>query len=854
MKRLVVAVVVVSCLMRAWAMPTRAELTKAQPLVVELMAPAMETYKTAGAQEKTAAAVKVGDTSSEFAKAAETEAARFLLLKGAVNFYTRGEAYDKAADAVAALQTTVKDVTPAVIAEITGKATSKISETKAPRLFALYRSAKLQVRAVSEAKTLAQKLKKVKSDALQRRYAEALAVSGDWKKAYGEFAKLSDAKLKAVVEAEAKGKAKNAESGEFWWGYEPEMEDAADFFKTHAAAFYRQALAAGEITGLKKNIVEQRIKDYGESGEVARGGQGTSPHTPAASGLYCVIDLSGGPDAKKYPVSYLNDMPKGGWSDEYKTTKLVLRRIEPGKPVLVGRGSEQRRTSVSEPYYLGVFEVTQGQWEQVMGTRPSFWRGKDYKKRPVECVSYDLIRGKINGGAWPRSNEVDPGSFMGCAREKSGKAFDLPTDKQWEYACAAGCEADYNNGGMCANGMKNAAMDAVGRYKFNGGWNEEKWGKFSWDVLWKSVDRECDTRSGTAAVGSYEPNKWGFYDMHGNVWEWCLDMDSEHDGERILRCSWWLDFADQCRTSVRKHGKPNVGSVMHGFRLCLPLAGGAAALTPAAAPAPAAKVGKAWQEKGNEATLDLGEKYGKLEFVKCPAGRVDMVVSSGGETCKVNISRPFWIMKKPITLKQGRYRQGPIDKDEYPFWRREQIESVIDRISTDFRSDFPMGYVMRLPTLAEWEYAFHANTHDRKNPYYDLTKNHRDDEFGKKIYDVPGCINPKVANDWGLTDYSWEKVLDKFTVGELKAFNGGFDPVNKPGNVSVIPKPSEKTDPLYWTEDEPNQIYISRMPDWVLWRCRMPAGTKDAGNDNTHTRLVIGPDLVSEWKAKHGKK
>ena len=116
MKRLVVAVVVVSCLMRAWAMPTRAELTKAQPLVVELMAPAMETYKTAGAQEKTAAAVKVGDTSSEFAKAAETEAARFLLLKGAVNFYTRGEAYDKAADAVAALQTTVKDVTPAVLA------------------------------------------------------------------------------------------------------------------------------------------------------------------------------------------------------------------------------------------------------------------------------------------------------------------------------------------------------------------------------------------------------------------------------------------------------------------------------------------------------------------------------------------------------------------------------------------------------------------------------------------------------------------------------------------------------------------------------------------------------------------
>ena len=146
----------------------------------------------------------------------------------------------------------MKDVPPSVIFEITERAVARTSEKKAPGLFARYRTAKMQVQAASEAAALAKKLKTAKSDALQRRYAEALAVSGDWKSAYAEFAKLTDAKLRSVAAAEAKGQAKNAESGEFWWSYEAEMKDADDFFKMHAAAYYRRALEAGEITGLKR--------------------------------------------------------------------------------------------------------------------------------------------------------------------------------------------------------------------------------------------------------------------------------------------------------------------------------------------------------------------------------------------------------------------------------------------------------------------------------------------------------------------------------------------------------------------------------------------------------------------------
>ncbi len=453
---------------------------------------------------------------------------------------------------------------------------------------------------------------------------------------------------------------------------------------------------------------------------------------------------------------------------------------------------------------MGVFEVTQKQWSLIIGDRPSFWKGPQWPLRPVEQVTYDRIRGENLGHKWPESDEVDEYSFMWLMRQKTGLRFDLPTEAQWEYACRAGTDTDYYTGEQCKDYWQDPSADKIGRHMRNGGWDEEKWGKFDWGKAWSAPDRECTSEHGTASVGTYVPNSWGFYDMSGNVSEMCLDrfIDEKKPNEvlRAARGGRWFAAAAELQSFVREgYGCGGGGWFGHGFRLCLPLTGGAAASAPATKSAPVAKAGKAWQEKGNEATLDLGEKYGKMEFVKCPAGRVDMVVGSGGETCKVNISRPFWIMKKPLTLKQGHYRQGAIDKDEYPFWRREQIESVIDRLSADFKSDFPAGYVMRLPTLAEWEYAFRANTHDHKKPYFDLTKNHLDDEFGKKIYDVPGCANPKVANDWGLTDYSCEKVLDKFTVGELKALNGKFDPINKPGNVSRIPLPGEKTDPLYWT-------------------------------------------------------
>ena len=83
--------------------------------------------------------------------------------------------------------------------------------------------------------------------------------------------------------------------------------------------------------------------------------------------LYMVIDLSGGSSAENYPVSYLADVPSGGWSDTYKTTKLVLRRIK--------AGSNSAGGSMAKDMWVGVFEVTVKQWKLVHGTLPEGYSG-----------------------------------------------------------------------------------------------------------------------------------------------------------------------------------------------------------------------------------------------------------------------------------------------------------------------------------------------------------------------------------------------------------------------------------------------------------------------------------------------
>ena len=242
---------------------------------------------------------------------------------------------------------------------------------------------------------------------------------------------------------------------------------------------------------------------------------------------YIAIDLSGGTTATHYPIEYLDEIPDGSWSDEYKTTKLVLRHIPAGSFIMGGRNTDfpgavntnLHMVTFTKDFYMGVFEVTQRQWALVMGNRPSAFSNETcYATRPVERVSYADIRGGIKGITWPESKDVDESSFMGQLRKKTGLAgFDLPTEAQWEYACRAGTTTALNSGKDVSSIAENPEADEVARYGYNSGWWAQN-RKFS------EYFSTNTTAVGTAKVGSYSPNNYGMYDMHGNVWEWCLNI------------------------------------------------------------------------------------------------------------------------------------------------------------------------------------------------------------------------------------------------------------------------------------------------------------------------------------------
>lgn len=261
---------------------------------------------------------------------------------------------------------------------------------------------------------------------------------------------------------------------------------------------------------------------------------------------YLVIDLSGGTSATSYPVTTLAAPPEGGWTDEYKTTKLVLRVIESGSYKMNGSYD----VTISQPFYMGVFEVTQKQYQLVTGSNPSSYTGD---ARPVEQVSWNTIRGNSSTHNWPSVTTVDANSFMGKIRAKTGLAFDLPTEAQWEYACRAGTTSKYNNGGDTE-----AVLNNLGRYRSNGG-----------------------SASQHVKVGSYLPNAWGLYDMHGNVHECCLDwygsLSSSTDPKgpmsgsyRVFRGGSWYSYAYYSTSLYRHPDDPSRADGDLGFRLACP--------------------------------------------------------------------------------------------------------------------------------------------------------------------------------------------------------------------------------------------------------------------------------------------
>ena len=226
---------------------------------------------------------------------------------------------------------------------------------------------------------------------------------------------------------------------------------------------------------------------------------------------------------------------------------LTMIWVKPGTFMMGSPKSEeghpseaQHQVTLTKGFHLGKYEVTQAQWEKVMGNNPSMFKGAD---RPVERVSWnDAVE------FCKKLTEIE----KKAGRVPQGMAYQLPTEAQWEYACRAGTTTKYSWGDTITKTNANYAFDGLGA-----GLQE------------------------TTPVGKYPANAWGFHDMHGNVFEWCADwygdypsgavrdpVGSAGGSYRVRRGGSWLSTAKYARCAFRGRGVPAGGSIL-GFRLSL---------------------------------------------------------------------------------------------------------------------------------------------------------------------------------------------------------------------------------------------------------------------------------------------
>jgi len=222
---------------------------------------------------------------------------------------------------------------------------------------------------------------------------------------------------------------------------------------------------------------------------------------------------------------------------ENLTIKLVL--IPPGKFVMGSPETEparlpfegpQHAVTITKAYYMGVTEVTQAQYQAIMGNNPSTFKVPDH---PVDNVSWN-----------------DSAKFCAKLSEKTKKTARLPTEAEWEFACRAGTPTVYSFSGNVAD--------------------------YAWFV--------DNSEKKTHPVGLKKPNRLGLYDMHGNVWEWCSDwydekyyakakpvdpQGAEAALKRSVRGGAWAARQQRCTTAVRGGGDPARGTNYTGFRVVI---------------------------------------------------------------------------------------------------------------------------------------------------------------------------------------------------------------------------------------------------------------------------------------------
>lgn len=216
-----------------------------------------------------------------------------------------------------------------------------------------------------------------------------------------------------------------------------------------------------------------------------------------------------------------------------KGVKLQMVLIEPGSFVM---GDDTcgppHKVTISKPFYLGKYEVTEEEWQAVMGGKAA---DKAAAKRAMTRVSWDDCQKFL--------------AKLNALAGKQGGKFVLPSEAQWEYASRAGSAAAFCYGD-----------------------NERELDKYAWFGAEHTISAH--------PVGEKKPNAWGLYDMHGNVWEWCQDRYGDYDpaaatdpkgpdkgANRVMRGGGMYNSARECRSAHRSYFPPEVKLAILGLRV-----------------------------------------------------------------------------------------------------------------------------------------------------------------------------------------------------------------------------------------------------------------------------------------------
>ena len=441
------------------------------------------------------------------------------------------------------------------------------------------------------------------------------------------------------------------------------------------------------------------------------------------------------------------------------TNTIGMELIDiPAGQFTMGQGGGTVIVTLTKPFGLGKTEVTQGQWQQVMGTEP--WKGQPQIQADKDCPATYVSWNDATAFCQKLTDlERKAGELQ------ADESYRLPTEAEWEYACRAGTQTAFSFGD-----------------------DEKQLGEYAW-FRGNALDAgEIYAHK----VGMKKPSPWGLHDMHGNVWEWCSDWYDKKlsygtdpvgpggGSHRVFRSGSWGFEPEYCRSAGRGGNDPSDRNYSLGFR-----------------------VARSQSDPSPVANNTIG-----MVLIEIPAGEFTMGSPAGEkghqaneEQVAVTLTKPFLLGKYEVTQGQWRQVMGTVPwfdggKDNWVSGEDNAASYVHWNAARNFcqkltdlerkAGKLPVGESYRLPTEAEWEYACRAGTttaysfgddKEQLGEYGWFSGNTRKaalEEYAHKV----GLKKP---NPWGLYDMHGN-VMEWCSDRYDEELSGGTDPVGPEGD------------------------------------------------------------------------